>query len=118
MKKKVRTLMLMLVFSAVSIAAVSQETSRAAKNPPRWLSDKGYWVIVGNVKTPKTNEIHFYNNANILIYSEKLTGVRLNPKNYRTCMRLKEVLDKSIIAYENSQPGDDHLGKTTFSFRK
>ena len=118
MKKNVRTLMLMLVFSTVSFAALSQETTKAAKTPPRWLSDKGYWVIVGNVKTPKTNEINFYNNTNILIYTEKLTGVRLNPKNYRTCMRLKAVLDKSIIAYENRQPADDHLVKTIFSFRK
>jgi hypothetical protein len=115
MKKNVRTFIMLVLFSATSVIAVAQENQTAVKAVPKWVSDKGYWVIVSNIKSPKTSVVHFYNNENTRVYSEKVEGVRLNIKRKQTCMRLKRALDKSLIAWEKRQPGNEQLVKAIFN---
>jgi len=66
---------------------------------PKWISDKGYWVIESNVKTPENSVIYFYNNDNELVYKEKLEGIRINWKKRRVLMHLKTVLEQSIASW-------------------
>ena len=67
---------------------------------PRWVSDKGYWVIESNINYPKDHIIRFYNTENTLVYKETLTGVKLNPKKAKVKMKLKKILESSVVAWE------------------
>ncbi len=118
MKKNVRTFIMLVLLSTTSVIAAAQKNETTIGAMPKWISDKGYWVIESNVKSPKTSVVNFYNNTNALIYSEKVEGVRLNIKRKQTCLRLKKVLDKSLIAWEKTnQPQKDQLVKSIFKVR-
>ena len=95
------TLLLFLVTSAGSFA--QDEAESIPQRIPRWISDKGYWVVQSNVKTPLNSVIHFYNNDNVLVYREKVDGVKINLNKSRIKMRLKRILEQSIVAYEKNQ---------------
>lgn len=118
MKKNVRTFIMLVLLSTSSVIATAQENETSVKATPKWISDKGYWVIESNIKSLKTSLVNFYNDANVLIYSEKVEGVKLNIKRRQTCMRLKKVLDKSLIAWEKmQQPNNEQLVKNMFRVR-
>ena len=100
MKKQISTFLLAVVLcgsSCVGFAQIEQEIYAPAT--PKWVSDKGYWVIESNVKTPKNSVIYFYNNDNELVYKEKLDGIRINWKKKRVLMHLKTVLEQSIASW-------------------
>ncbi|HET6226127.1 MAG TPA: hypothetical protein VFF27_07590, partial [Bacteroidia bacterium] len=54
--------------------------------------------------TPKSAIVYFYNNDNILVYQEKIEGVKLNPKKDATKMKLKKVLETAVWAWNAKQP--------------
>jgi len=100
MKKQILTFLLAVVLcgsSSAGFAQVEEETYTPAT--PKWVSDKGYWVIESNVRTPKNSVIYFYNNDNKLVYREKLEGIRINWKKKRVLMHLKTVLEQSIASW-------------------
>lgn len=68
---------------------------------PKWVSEKGYWVVEGNVKTPLDHTIRFYNNENMLVYTESLKGMKLNTNKRKVKMKLKKALESAIIAWES-----------------
>ena len=75
---------------------------------PRWVSDKGWWVVESNIHTPKQNIVYFYNNDGILVYKEKIEGLRLNPAKRIIKMELKQVLETSVLAWEKQhQPKEN-----------
>jgi len=84
-------------FSTSILAQDEQQNNTIAT--PKWVSDKGYWVIESNVKTPENSVIYFYNNDNELVYKEKLEGIRINWKKRRVLMHLKTVLEQSIASW-------------------
>lgn len=78
---------------------------------PKWVSDKGYWVVKGNVNTPLDNTILFYNNDHVLVYKESLTGVKLNPDKRKVKMKLKQVLESSITAWESKSERGEEMAR-------
>lgn len=117
MQQHVRNFIMVILLSTTSTLAFAQENITGFKGVPEMISDKGYWVVVSNVKTPKTSEIFFYNNAHALVYTEKVEGMKLNLKNRRTCMRLNKVLNNSLAVYELKQPKKEELVKNIFGLR-
>src|SRR3954462_4742300 len=102
MKKILKTGMMMIVlFAFVSTLARAQDET-FTPSVPKWISDKGYWVIESNIKSPDTSIVHFYNNDQVQIYSENLQGIRLNLKKKKTLTGLKEVLEHSLLAWQQS----------------
>ena len=93
---------LLVVFVMPSFMVFAQEETESHATP-RWISDKGYWIIESNIKIPGSSVIHFYNNNNQEVYSEKVEGITLNLKKRKTLMRLKKALEQSVDASE--QPG-------------
>jgi len=77
------------------LVAPAQEPKHAG---PKWVSEKGYWVVEGNVKTPLDHTIRFYDNNDELVYTEKLEGVKLNVGKRKVKMKLKQVLESAILA--------------------
>ena len=93
-----KTTIITTTFFLFSIVAVAQQ-----KRPVPGVSDNGYWVVESNVKTPKTNIIHFYTNNNELVYRETLEGVRLNTNRKKVRIKLQQVLEISLIAWQQNK---------------
>lgn len=104
MKKYIHAI---LVFTIISFASAAQTLPQTEPllNPgtPSWLSDKGYWVIESNVKTPRKSIVHFYNNDHVVVYREKVEGIKINLNRKKTLYRLKAVLEQKLVAWENEK---------------
>jgi hypothetical protein len=102
MKTSIHFRILFILFLTVSLSSFAQDDEQAEIRIPRWISDKGYWVVESNVKTPYQSVIHFYNNDNVLVYREKVEGVKVNLNRNRTKMKLKKILEQSIVAWDKT----------------
>ncbi len=79
--------------------AQSEEQETTTYPTPKWISEKGFWMIETNINTPDKNILYFYNNNNILVYKERVDGMVINLKKRSVKMGLKKVLEQSITAY-------------------
>jgi hypothetical protein len=84
---------------------VAQEESKHPRSIPRWISDKGYWVAESNVHTPTQCTIRFYNNDHVMVYSEKVEGIKLKLQKRKVKMNLKKVLESSIAGLGSKTEG-------------
>lgn len=98
--KKTPGLLLILALLSIGGFAQQEPTDRPV---PGWVSEKGYWEVVNNINTPENFTIYFFNNEGTMVYKEQVEGVRLDMKKKKTLLRLRRVLDKSVIAWENHQ---------------
>jgi hypothetical protein len=89
-----RNFLIVIAFVMTAIAGMAQEKK------PRWLSDKGWWVIESNIHTPRQHIIHFYNLDGVEVYKEQLDGIKFKPDRAKTKMHLKQVLESSVTAWE------------------
>jgi len=106
MKQKIQPFILALIVCLISFSSFAQEQYQSSL--PRWVSDKGYWVLESNIHHPLDHIILFYNNDNTLIYKETVSGVRINPAKKKTRIKLKRALDAALIAWEkNKVPGEN-----------
>ena len=98
--KKIKSCLFLLVCLLVTYIGKAQNKEQS--NTPRWLSEKGYWVVESNIKTPENSIVYFYTNDHKLVYTEKVNGVVLNTSKRKTRMKLKKVLDKVVNAWETT----------------
>lgn len=87
------------VFTFATVAVLAQEEPKHNKLP-RFVSEKGYWVIKSNVKQPKEAVVYFYDLQHGLVYKEELKNVNLNINRTKVKMRLKKALEQAIAAQE------------------
>jgi hypothetical protein len=104
MKRFIKSLVLVFIFSLLTLISFSQK-----RTSPRWLSDKGYWVIEGHIDQPLDHIIRFYNNDNVMIYKKTVTGIKLNPEKRRVRMKLKQVLETSLAVWEKKQSPSEEM---------
>lgn len=97
MKKIYLVLISMLLFTGAACFAQDEEQNIT---PPKWICNKGYWVVESNVNTPRNSIIYFYNKENTLIYKERIEGMKINVKRTKHLMCLKKVLQASSVAWE------------------
>ncbi len=102
MKKKISQLAAAGIFMLLSFAAYSQQPDPSV---PAWVSDKGYWVVEGNIYHPLQHTIRFYNNHHIMIASRQVTSKRLNVKRKKVKMQLKSMLESSLQEWAARQAG-------------
>lgn len=78
-----------------------EETVYEAPKPetPKWISEKGFWIIKSNKQTKKESTIYFYNNEKLLVYQEEIKDRKLK-LNKKTLMKLKSALEEAIDNYE------------------
>lgn len=88
---------LLTVLVAVSLCSFSFAQQH---HSPKWVSEKGYWMVESNVKTPKSSTIYFFNNDNVMVYKEKVEGFKLKINKTKTRMRLEGILEQSVTAWE------------------
>jgi hypothetical protein len=95
MKKQL--LVTLLLGFGIQAAIFAQNKPR---NAPEWVSEKGWWVVESNIHAPKQHIVYFYNNDGVLVYKEKIEGLRINPSKKITRMQLKQVLETTVLAWE------------------
>jgi len=91
------------LFVTLFLCLLVQATLFAQDKPrdnPEWVSAKGYWVVESNIHTPKVNIVYFYNNDGVLVYKEKIEGLRINSTKKTTRMQLKRVLESAVVTWE------------------
>jgi hypothetical protein len=93
MKKHFLTILLVIFVTSVCYSQKQNEN-------PKWLSQKGYWVVESNVKTPKSSIIYFFNNDNVMVYKENVKGLKLKINKTKVKMSLKNILEQSVTAWE------------------
>jgi hypothetical protein len=98
MKKSGIALFITAALSLTTLYVFAQD-----KNP-KWLPQKGYWVIESALSHPKQAIVHFYNDENTEVYKEEIKGYgeKLNRRKYR--MQLRKMLDKAVNAWTLQRP--------------
>lgn len=92
-------------------AAIAQDDETTnAPVAPRWVSEKGYWVVESNIKVPKQYVVRFYNNDHVMVYKEQVQGIVLRLNKRKVKMNLKRVLDASIVAWEKQHESKENEG--------
>mgnify|MGYP001458302736 CR=1 FL=1 len=87
------------LFTCGCVAALAQGETVQLKTP-RFVSEKGYWVIKSNVKQPKEAVVYFYNLHHELVYEEEVKNKKLNIKRTNVKMRLKKTLEQAIAIHK------------------
>ena len=105
MKKHFLLFVLALSFAGFCFAQEEQPQKPAA---PKWISDKGYWVIENNVHAPKSNVIYFYTMDNVLVYKERVEGVKIKVNKSKVCMRLKAALEQAVTVWEATHKANEN----------
>ncbi len=101
MKKQTSTLLIVMVLCSLAAVCFAQDEQQSyTLVTSKWISEKGYWTIESNIKTPENSIIYFYNNENALVYKEKIEGMKINLKKRKVLMHLKNILEQSVIAWE------------------
>jgi hypothetical protein len=104
-----------IIIAALSLVSMGTFGQLAAsKNEgkpkfPRWVSDKGYWVIESNITSPRDHIIRFYNTDNVLVYKETLADVKLNAEKTKVKMKLKKILESSVVAWEKRKQDKEEM---------
>ena len=109
MKTSFKTTILTVLLITVGIISFAQEENNTTSVIPRWVCSKGYWMVKSNIHTPMQAWVYFYNNDNVLLHSEKLVGVHLDPNNTRTKMKLKRALENIISQQEAGMPINNNV---------
>ena len=104
MKKKIGSYAAVCMLLFVSLSSFSQA---GKDDTPSWVSDKGYWVVESNLHQPREHSIRFYNNENILIGTQHITGTKLNPKKRKVKMQLKSMLESSLLVWNKQHETGD-----------
>ena len=104
MKKLFRILFALMIMMVVHSSLFAQDDEYYSKpSTPKWVSDKGYWMIESNIYSPRKYIIYFYNNNSELIYKEKIEGVFLDLNRTRVKMNLKRALEIALLAWQKEQ---------------
>jgi len=111
MKKYILSILLFTLPFLFGNKATAQDET-AAKTPPSWACDKGYWVAVSNRHNPKETAVYYYTNNHVLVYKEEIKDKKLKLKNTETLMRLKQSLEVALASYENGNKAGREQGLT------
>jgi hypothetical protein len=98
------------------------QTGSFAQDKPRvspdWVSEKGWWVVESNIHIRKECIIYFYNHDGVLVYKEKIEGLRINAAKRSTRLQLKQVLETSVLAWEKQHKTKENQALVISSLKK
>ena len=92
-----------IIAAALTVIVLFIGNSSFAQNKKTVDQTDGYFVLVSNKAEKKVTTVQFYNNANVLMYEEKVTGFKFNLNRKKTIDMLNLGLQKAILAF-NSKP--------------
>lgn len=108
MKQIIICLVTVIIFS---VGTTAQDVTNISQHKsPKWISEKGYWVMESNIHSNNRCIVYFYNNNNQLVYSETIEGKVLNIKKRKVKMDLKKILEQTVTAFEQKhQPSENQM---------
>jgi hypothetical protein len=112
---KKRNWLLAMAFLMTALTSFALDTGDPV---PRWVSDKGWWVVESNMHHPGQYTIYFYNRDGVQVYKEKLEGVRLDLRKPKTKMKLKRVLETAVTAWEQQHTDRENEALVINQLRK
>ncbi|HEX6193823.1 MAG TPA: hypothetical protein VFZ42_15725 [Chitinophagaceae bacterium] len=115
MKQRSKTILVALLFMIVATTIQAQDSRPEI---PKWHSEKGYWVVESNINSPLDHIIRFYNNDNVLMYKEAVTGVRMDPTKRKTKMKLKKVLESSMDTWQLAKVAEENKNYVAAVFKR
>lgn len=92
--------LLLTALSFLFASATNAQEEEPRQETPKWVSEKGYWVVESNKKTPKGAIVYFYTNENILVYKEEIKNQKLKLSRKKTLLRFKAALEEAIANHE------------------
>lgn len=114
MKKLFQLAACILTGVCITVNAFAEKDSTVTIKP--WVPTKGFWVAESNIFHPKQGMLYFYTNDQQLVYRETFNDWKVNLKKRRTLMRLKEVLDSCIVAWEHTGVATANEGRVARAF--
>src|SRR5688572_29030562 len=114
MKKTFKILTFLFGFSmaALSVNAQEEPTQPVSTVIPKYVSDKGYWVVEGNINNKLEHTIHYYTTDHFRVYQQTITG-KLKSNKRKTLMHMKRMLDTAVVAWEQRRPVKENLFAAT-----
>lgn len=109
-----RTAIMLVLVTMISLGSVAQ-SNQVPK--PRWVSDKGYWVIETHTEGTLRQVIHFYNNDNQLVYDEVMEGLVVKASKRNVKMKLKKILETSVASWELNKQSTENLALVSSALR-
>lgn len=105
MERGLKFIILTVAFGFMCIAARSQNAEAAQQSTklPKWVSERGYWVVVQNIHQKGECTVHFYNNDHQEVYKQIVQG-KFKPNNRKTRLQMKETLETAVVAWQKNQP--------------
>jgi len=97
MKKSIS--LLAATFAVIFFLSVS---GSHAQTTGKFHQDKGYFVLVSNMGVKNVTTVQFYNNSDVLIYEEEVTGLKFNLNRRKVINMLNEGLEKAIVAWSKN----------------
>lgn len=98
-----KTFLIVLLSVYLLLLTFIASAQPASPKLPRWVTDKGFWVVESNLHTPKQSTVFFYTNDGVLVYKEAVVGRRINVQRKHTRIHLTSVLEQSVRAWEKNQ---------------
>jgi len=92
-----------IIAAALTVIALFIGNSSFAQSTKTIDQQEGYFVLVSNKAEKKVTTVQFYNNANVLMYEEKVTGVKFNLNRKKIIDMLNQGLQKATLAF-NAKP--------------
>ena len=90
----------LVLFFFIFLLYNSTVKAQSESEVPKWMCEKGYWVIQSNLKTPKNATIYFYTTRHELVYKEFISGKKINIEKIKTRKHLEEVLNQAVTAWQ------------------
>jgi lipopolysaccharide export LptBFGC system permease protein LptF len=92
--------LLLTALSFLFSSTINAQPEEEKQKVPKWVSEKGYWVVESSKKTPENAIVYFYSNENILVYREEIRDQKLKLNRKKTLLRLKAALEEVINRHE------------------
>jgi hypothetical protein len=87
--------LVLVALSLLSFSIASAQDVKPSCNP--------YWVVEGNVKTPKQSTVYFYSADHQLMYKEQVEGRKLNIRRKKVVQQLNEALKETAVVWSTEK---------------
>ena len=96
---KLSLVLLLICLYVLPFTVSAQHSSKM----PKWLSNKGFWILETQRSTPKNSIVYFYNNEQVLIYKETINNKRINVARKKVRKQLEAVLEQALASWQKEK---------------
>ena len=96
---KLSLVLLLICLYVLPFTVSAQHSSKM----PKWLSNKGFWILETQRSTPKNSIVYFYNNEQVLIYKETINNKRINVAQKKVRKQLEAVLEQALANWQKEK---------------